>query len=436
MTMSESPAAPTTPEPAPGRRNEWLLVGFTGSTTIAGAVIKVTLPLLAVQATRSPALIAAVATMLTLPWLLTALHVGVYVDRMNRRTLMVAAEVARLVSVGLLLLAVGADAVGLPLIFATALALGVSDVVALISGASIVPSAVPKARWQAVSVRITGLEYLCGGFVGVPVGGFLVAAGFAIALGTTGAVYVVGVLLLTMLAGNFRAAAVDKPRQPVRVEIREGLQFLWSHRLLRTMALLITVMAGCWSGWIAILPGYAVGGPLGLDARQYGFLLTCLGAGGVLGTLLVGPVNRLLGRRWSMFIDIVGSFLLVAIPAVLPAAPSSAWVIAAAAFVAGAGGTMWTVNSRVITQSFVPQELLGRFHAASRLVAWGMTPIAAAVAGTVAQLVSYRAAFGLFAVCCLLLVYPFLRAITAESVAEVDRPAPAEPVPATAGAPS
>jgi MFS family permease len=136
---------------------------------------------------------------------------------------------------------------------------------------------------------------------------------------------------------------------------------------------------------------------------------------------VVGRINKLLGRRWSMFVDIIGTFALVGMPAVLPEGPSSAWPIAAAAFLAGAGGTMWTVNSRVITQTFVPNEMLGRFSAASRMVAWGMTPIAAAVVGVLAQVFSYRVAFGTFAVLCLVLVYPFLRVVTADAVAAVDR---------------
>lgn len=73
----------------------------------------------------------------------------------------------------------------------------------------------------------------------------------------------------------------------------------------------------------------AVGGPLHLNERQYGFLLTCLGAGGVIGTVVVGPMNRLLGRRWSMFVDIIGSFALVAVPAVVPARPRSAVAVGA-----------------------------------------------------------------------------------------------------------
>jgi MFS family permease len=380
---------PTVEAPPPAGRNEWLLVAFTASTNVADAVARVALPLLAVRLTRSPALVALVAVLMTLPWLVTALHVGVLVDRHNRRSLMVGAETARMVAIGGLLVAYLAGAASLPLIYVVAAALGVAEVVAMTAGASIIPSAVPRTRWSAASARITAVEYLCNGFVGAPIGGFLVAAGFALAPAT---------------------------RRPARVEIREGLAFLWRHRLLRTMALLIAVMAGCWSAWLAIIPAYAVGGALGLDERGYGLLLTSLGAGGVVGALVVGRVNRWLGRRWSMFVDIVGSCALVAAPAVVPPGPGGAAAIGAAAFLAGVGGTMWTVNARVIYQSLVPDEMLGRFSAASRLVGWGATPVAAAVAGVLAGAVGYRVAFAVFAVVCAALAIPYLRILTREAL--------------------
>lgn len=408
-------------EPAKPRRNEWLLIAFTGTTNTADAVMRVALPLLAATLTRSPALIATVVVMISLPWLVTALHVGVYVDRKNRRSLMVAAEFARMASIAVVLVAVLTGMVSLPLIYAVAFVIGVAEVFAVLAAVSIIPSAVPRSRWQVANARITAVEYVTFSFVGAPIGGLLVAAGFVLALGTTGAVYLVGALLLTMLVGDF-AVRSSRPAQPARVEIREGLTFLWRHTLLRTMAVLIAVMAGCWAAWYAIIPAYSVGGPLGLTAAQYGFLLTSLGAGGVLGTVLVGPVNRLVGRRWAMFAVIVGTVLMVGVPALLPAMPSSAWAIGIAAFVGGAGGTMWTVNSRVISQSLVPNELLGRFNAASRLISWGTVPVAAAIAGGVAELLGFRVAFGVFAVACLLLIYPFLKVITQESLAPVDAP--------------
>jgi MFS family permease len=411
-------------QPGPsGRRNEWLLVVFTGTTNIADAVARIALPLLAAQISRSPIVVTAVAAVMSLPWLVAALHVGVFVDRLDRRVLMVGAEVFRMLSIGVLFATVLADVTTLAVIYVAALVLGLADVVAGIAGASIVPSAVPRSRWEATNARITSLEYLFNGFVGQPIGGFLVAAGFTLALGVTGAAYVAGALLLALLVGSFKVTS-SAPPGSVHTEIKDGLKFLWSHQLLRTMALLITIMAGCWAAWLALIPVYAVGGPLGLNGRQYGFLLTCLGAGGVIGTMIVGRVNRWIGRRWSMFTDIIGAFVLVATPALLPAAPASAWPIGFAAFIAGVGGTMWTVNSRFITQSLVPAGMLGRFSAASRLVSWGMAPVAAITAGVLAQFISYRVAFGVFALLCLLLIRPFLRVVTAERTAEIDRPVP------------
>ncbi|OKK01847.1 transporter [Amycolatopsis sp. CB00013] len=414
--------APTTGTGPSPRRNEWLLISFTGTTNTADAVMRVALPLLATTVTDSPASIAAVAMMLTLPWLITALHIGVLVDRKNRRSLMVGAEFARMAAMAVMLAAVAVDVVNLPLILAVALVLGVAEVVAQLSAMSIIPSVTPKNRWQALNARLTATEYVTFSFLGAPIGGFLVAAGFAVALGASGAVYLFGALLLTLLVGDFTVKQ-QKERRPARAEIREGLVFLWRHRLLRTMAALITGMAGCWAAWYALIPAYAVGGPLGLTPAQYGFLLTSLGAGGVLGTVLVGPVNRLIGRRWAMFVDIVGTVLMVGVPAVIPAGPAAVWPVGVAAFLAGVGGTMWTVNSRVISQSLVPNELLGRFGAASRLLSWGMLPVSAAVAGGLAELFGFQIAFGVFAVVCLLMVYPFLRVITADAVAEADAPA-------------
>ncbi|WP_199754086.1 MFS transporter [Amycolatopsis sp. WAC 01375] len=418
---STVPAVATEPRPSQ-RRNEWLLISFTGTTNTADAVMRVALPLLATTVTDSPALIAAVAIMLTLPWLITALHIGVLVDRKNRRSLMVGAEFARMAAMAVMLTAVAAGFVNLPLILAVALVLGVAEVVAQLSAMSIIPTVTPKSRWQSLNARLTATEYVTFSFLGAPIGGFLVAAGFAVALGASGAVYLFGAVLLTMLAGDF-AVKQAKERRPARVEIREGLSFLWRHRLLRTMAALITGMAGCWAAWYALIPAYAVGGPLGLTPAQYGFLLTSLGAGGVLGTVLVGPVNRLIGRRWAMFVDIIGTVLMVGVPAVVPGAPASVWPVGVAAFFAGVGGTMWTVNSRVISQSLVPNELLGRFSAASRLLSWGMLPVSAAIAGGLAELFGFQVAFGVFAVVCLLMIYPFLRVITAAAIAEVDTPA-------------
>src|SRR5688572_29960851 len=75
-------------ETARSFRNELLLIAFTATTNVADAVTRVALPLLAATLTNSPGAVAAVVVVMSLPWLVTALHVGVMVDRLNRRSLM------------------------------------------------------------------------------------------------------------------------------------------------------------------------------------------------------------------------------------------------------------------------------------------------------------------------------------------------------------
>jgi hypothetical protein len=49
-------------------------------------------------------------------------------------------------------------------------------------------------------------------------------------------------------------------------------------------------------------------------------------------------------------------------------------------------------------------------------------PVAAGLAGALAQFMGYRVAFGVFAVLCAMLVIPFLRVVTARAIAPVDQP--------------
>jgi len=93
---------------------------------LADGVFQVALPLLAVQLTRSPLLIAGVTLAARLPWLLMSLVAGALADRLDRRQMMVRVNLARTVLLGGLALAVATGVATLPLVYAVALLLGVA----------------------------------------------------------------------------------------------------------------------------------------------------------------------------------------------------------------------------------------------------------------------------------------------------------------------
>ncbi|WP_171168257.1 MFS transporter [Streptomyces sp. I05A-00742] len=417
MSAAQSTAVEGPAEASPaGTRNSVVLLAFTVITNLADGVTKVALPLLATRLTASPALVSAVSFALTLPWLLTALHVGVLVDRVDRRRLLWLADGLRLLAIGVLAAVVAAGRADIAVLVPAALVLGVAEVVALTAAAALVPALVPRGGRERVNAWLVGAETVANEFGGPFVGGLLLAAGTGLALGSAWAAYVAGTCLLLLLVGRFRpapAGADAGPPPAVHRQIGEGLRFLWEDRLLRVMSLTLTVLCASWGAWTALMP-LAATGRMGLSAQGYGVLVSALGLGGLAGALTVTRVNRLLGRRRALLADLVTTFLMMAVPGVT----DSLWAVAAAAFLGGLGGTLWTVNARLIAQNLVPERMMGRYSGAYRLLSWGAMPLGAGLVGLLAQGFGDRVAFLVFAVAAAATVPPFLRMVTADRLRE------------------
>ncbi|GAA0393843.1 MFS transporter [Streptomyces luteireticuli] len=360
-------------------------------------------------------LVSAVSLALTLPWLLTALHIGVLVDRADRRRLLWLADGVRLLAVGTLAALTAGGRGGIAALVLVALALGVAEVVALTAAAALVPSLVPRAGRARVNAWIAGAETGANEFGGPFLGGLLFAMGAGVALGAAWAAYLGATCLLVLLVGRFRAVRRDAPGDAsgVHRQIGEGLRHLWRHPLLRVMSLTLTVLCAGWGAWMALMPLVATG-RMGLSAREYGVVISALGCGGLAGALAAGVVDRLLGRRRALLADLVTTFAMLAVPALT----SNLWAVAGAAFLGGLGGTLWTVNARLIGQNLVPEDMAGRHNGAYRLLSWGAMPVGAGLVGVLAQWFGDRVALLVFAGAVLVAVPVFLRTVTEEAVRE------------------
>ncbi|MEV6160748.1 MFS transporter [Streptomyces sp. NPDC052052] len=410
--------APSTTHSPPrrGTRNTVVLLVFTAVTNLADGVTKISLPLMATRASGSPAQVSAVSLTLSLPWLLAALHVGVLVDRVDRRRLLWAANALRLIALGSLIPIAAADAVTIPVLCATGTVLGVAEVIALTSASALIPALTPPEGRERANTWIAGAETVCNEFAGPFVGGLLLAAGTGVALGATWLSYLAASLVVILLVGRFRASrqgAAQAAPETVHVQIVEGLRYLWRHLLLRTMALILTALCACWGAWLALMPLFATS-VMQLNSREYGTLLSALGVGGLVGALAVTWLNRFFGHRWVMFADLAGTFAMMAVPALT----TRLWAVAVSAFLGGMGGILWTVNARTLSQRLVPDAMLGRYGAVSRLFSWGAMPVGAGLMGLFAEWLGLRVAFGIFAVSVALTVPPFLRVLTRPALAE------------------
>jgi MFS family permease len=385
----------------------------SGFANLADGVLWVALPLLAVQLTRSPLLIAGITVAARLPWLLAPVA-GAYADRLDRRQSMVRVNLVRFVLLGGLALAVAVDLANLPMLYAVALLLGVGETLFDTSAQSLLPAVVDRDDLTRANSRLFAVELVANTFVGPPLGGLLAAAGLALALGVPAAAYLVGAGCLALIVGSFRAAGAGPAGSTrLRDEVAEGTRFVWRHPVLRPLAIMLGAQNMAFSAAFSVFVLFAVApGPMGLSKAGYGVLTATLGVGSLLGSWLAVRVERRLGRVRTLVLSI----LLNGISLVVPVVTALVVPIGAAMLAGGAGIVFWNVITVSLRQRITPDRLLGRMNASYRLVGWGTMPLGAALGGALAEALGLRGAFGVAALATFAVLIGF-RYVTEEAIA-------------------
>lgn len=379
----------------------WRLWSSSGLSNLADGIVKIALGLVAVQFTRSPALIAGLAFVSSLPWLLFALHAGVLADRVDRRRAMLVANVVR---ASLLAALAAASALGFGsiwLLYVVALGIGVAETVHDTAAQAILPQIVGRERLTRANSRLYAAELTANEFAGPPLGGFLVAAGAFVAFAAPSALWIVAVAALFFVRGEFRA---DRTRDTsVREDLVEGLRFLWENRILRILAIMVGGFNFATSAVVTIFVLYAVGpsSAMGLSEQAYGFLLATVALGGFAGSFAAERVELALGRSRTLALTLCTGAAFAGIPAVT----TNPYVVGAVFFLGGAGVMVWNVVVVSLRQRIIPDHLLGRATSGHRLVAWGTKPLGAVAAGLLAEIFGLRPVFAGAAAVILSLVF-------------------------------
>jgi predicted MFS family arabinose efflux permease len=365
-------------------------------------------PLFVASQTSDPLLVAAAMFAQQLPWLLFSLIAGAYVDRLERRRLIVVVNLLRAFAVGGLALGVALDAAGLPVIYAALFLLGTGDSVARNAETALLPSLVDEDHLAAANARLFGATTLGAQLAGPPLGAYLFAVAAALPFGIDAASFVAAAALVTGISGA-QSAPTDREARSLRHEVAEGLLWLWEHRALRLLALCICAMNITFSGAMAVYVVYAKE-RLGLGPIGYGALLTVSAMGGVLGT---GFVARLESRFGASLLLRVG-LLLEAATHVGLALTRNPWVAGAIMAVFGVHALVWSVVTLSLRQRAVPSEMLGRVNGVYYLFSVGGSAVGALLGGVVAHVFGITAPFWIGAALVALLAAVTWRRFAAE----------------------
>jgi MFS family permease len=380
-----------------------------GAETISQFGTQVTLlalPLVAIVTLDESAFrVALLTTAEFLPFLLLTLPAGVWVDRLPRRPILILANLGRAAALLSVPVAHWLGLLTIWQLYGVGFAVGVGTVFFDLAYMSYLPRLVRRAELLEGNAKLE-MSRSAAQIGGPGLGGVLVSVLTApVAIFVDAASYLISALLM----GRIRTAEAVAPRderRSLRVELREGLGYVFRHPYQRGIVGAVAISNFFGQLVFAILLVFAVR-ELGLTAAAIGIILSL----GSVGTLVAAVTARRVGDRLG-----VGRTVLVAaflfgpgtlLIAVAPVDYAEVFIVAAIAIV-GYGGTLFNVTMISLVQAITPDRILGRANASRRFVVWGVIPVGGVVAGVLAETIGLRETIVVGSLGGLLAVVPIL----------------------------
>ncbi|MEV0730566.1 MFS transporter [Polymorphospora sp. NPDC050346] len=421
----------------PLRRNFRFQVLWIGgaTSTLGSSLTWLAFPLLILAVTGSPALAGLAATCRMGAKIIMSLPAGVFVDRLDRRRILLTSEAIRCLSMATLAIAILADEARLSHIIAVAVINGAADAFFGPAHATAIRAVVP-AEQLPVAYAQEESRLHAASLAGPPLGGLLFNLGRVFPFLVDAVTYAVSMVCIVLADVPRHPATVHPPkRSKVHRDIAEAGRWLWRQRGIRA-ALSMSLAANLVANSL-LIPVVVVVGDRGGDSTTTGVVLAGLGIGGLFGAMMSARIGRMLPAGKLMLA--VVTFFAVAVCLVTlpfgrywPVVPLALAMVAVPAI---------NVVLQVIVATTVPDDMMGRLVSLLGVVSMGLAPLGPVLGGGLAQYtggVSALLLLGvvLLAACALAALSPALRALavppatprTHESAATVHS-TPSEPSP-------
>jgi Na+/melibiose symporter-like transporter len=324
------------------------------------------------------------------PLLVLGLFAGVWVDRVRRRPLMIAADIGR----ALLLLSVPvAYLLGwmrIEQLYVVAALTGVLTMCFDVAYQSLLPGLVQREHLLEGNSKL-GLSDSVAEIGGPPLGGMLVQLiSGPITLLLDAISFVFSAFMLRRIHAAEPPPAPVAPHEHVWRDLSTGLRAIWADPLLRAMAGTSAIQS--FFGWFfgAIYGLYAIQ-VIGLSTATLGITVAFGGIGALLGALLVRPATRrfglgptivaglLISSCASLMIWLAGGWLAAAVPLMI-----------ASQLIGDGADTVAKIDQTSLRQSITPDAMLGRVNASMNVLGEGVGTLGLLAGGALGELIGLR----------------------------------------------
>jgi DHA3 family tetracycline resistance protein-like MFS transporter len=305
---------------------------------------------------------------------------GVVSDRVERRRVLIGADVVRAAVLALIGVLSVSGALEVWHLACLALLYGAGEAFFGPAFGALVPDIVATEHLVEANSLDQLVRQACGRLLGPAVGGFVVAAiGAGSAFLVDAGTFAFSAVCIGAL--RVRSQPASQGERALLRELREGMSFvrgqawLWSTVLSAALSLLFFL------GPLQVLLPFVVRNELDAGAGAYGAVMAAAGAGSVVASLVLS--QRGLPRRYLTLMYVAWG--IGTLPIAGYALGGAIWQFMVFALVYGACETGGMVVWGTLMQTRVPPGLRGRVHSLDWFVSIGLTPVSFALTGPVSK---------------------------------------------------
>jgi len=336
------------------------------------------LPLLVFKLTGSALNLAITTAATFLPYLLFGLVIGAWVDRVDRKRLMISTDIARAAVIASIPLLASIDRLSVEWIYVVSFVSTTLSICFSSAEFAAIPSLVPSDGGETIVTANGRIQasYSAAAVVGPLLAGGLVA-------------FVSVPLLLVVDAGSFLLSAVSlglirisfnvaesRVKTSIRQDVFEGLRYVLSHPVLRNISAMMALvnLVGTTAFAQLVLFGKE---RLHATDSEIGILFAADSLGVVVLSLAAGPLRQ----RWGFSTVALGALMLSGALTVVFAAVPIYWLAVPLWGLISGLGMLFNINTGSLRQAIVPNQLLGRVISVAMVLAWSANPIGAVLGG-------------------------------------------------------
>jgi MFS family permease len=314
-----------------------------------------------------------------IPFLLLAPLAGVFIDRLDRRRVLLVTNSIAALQASLMFAVVALGVVQPWHLIAGNLVLGIVNACDAPARQSILIQLVGGRRDLANAIALNSIMMNLARFVGPMVGGLLIAAfGERWGFGANALSYLAMLLALSRIPSS--------PRGPLPAEkgvlrqLAAGARYAYGFLPARSALLLLTAISVTVGSYVALMPWFARETFHG-DSGTLGLLISAAGLGALTGMFYLAMRSGIRGLfgllAWTS--STAGAALFVF------SLSTSLWLALPALYCVGLGMMLTAASTNTVLQTIVPDELRGRVASLYVMSFIGMSPLGALAAGWVAE---------------------------------------------------